>query len=92
MLIPESQEVIEKRLLSRDFGPDLCVTLPREHWLLLVMNVMETIEEYPIGEYPVDKVVAEMRAFALHTMASAVRDSVDAENRKAMTKRASETE
>lgn len=90
-LIQESQEVIEHRLLTGDYGPDLAVTLPREHWLLLVTGLSEIIETYPLGIEPVDRVVREMRLFALHAMASAARDSMAADNRE-VTNRASETE
>lgn len=44
MIVPESDEVATEALLRNDFGPDLCVTLPREHWVI-VGTMVEVLGE-----------------------------------------------
>lgn len=43
-LIPESDEVATERLIRNDFGPDLAIVLPREHWLI-VGTMVEVLGE-----------------------------------------------
>lgn len=44
MFVPESDEVAVEALTRGDFGPELAITLPREHWLI-VGTMVEVLGE-----------------------------------------------
>lgn len=84
MGVPESREITEHRLLSRDFGPDLAVILPREVWqtvsalLYVVTTNMAVQDPSDLGV-----IIDEMRQLAEMTIDRAVDDSLRADLRGA---------
>lgn len=80
--LPESEEIVAHRLIARDFGPDLAVILPREHWLMLGALVAYVREQFEgQSDEPVSVALDEMRELAAHAIQRALGDSFLADRR-----------
>lgn len=87
MIVPESDEVTVEALTRGDFGPDVTITLPREHWIVVgvMLEVMGELAEERMRALdavtPFVAVTAQMREWASFEIRRACGRSVAADAR-----------